>query len=83
MSDWLRSTVRTVVPALWASLVVWLTHLGLPQSVLDAVSGLGAQVADLVALAVVYGFVRFIEPHLPDWMTRLLLGSAKPPTYEA
>lgn len=81
MTDWLRSVIRTVVPAGWAMLIVWLTHLGLPQSVLDAVSGLGGQVTDLVAMAVVYGFVRFIEPHLPVWITRVLMGSARPPMY--
>ncbi|TCO64961.1 hypothetical protein [Actinocrispum wychmicini] len=81
MSDWLRSVVRTVVPAAWAALVVWLTHLGLPPAILDAVSGLGGQVTDLVALAVVYAAVRRAEPHVPPWLARLLLGSAQPPTY--
>jgi hypothetical protein len=81
MTDWLRSVIRTAVPGLWAGLVVWLTHLGLPQSILDAVSGLGGQLADLAALVVVYGFVRWVEPHIPDWLTRVLLGSARPPQY--
>lgn len=41
--------------------------------------------ADLVVLPIVVGVVypiaRAIEGQLPDWLTRVLLDSAKPPTY--
>jgi hypothetical protein len=82
-SDWLRSVVRTVLPGAWAAFVLWLASLGLPQSFTDwlASDTVATHVLELAAFAVVYGFVRFIEPHLPDWLTRLFLGSAKAPTY--
>ncbi|HEV2782053.1 MAG TPA: hypothetical protein VGX25_21900, partial [Actinophytocola sp.] len=73
-----------VMPAAWAALVVFLVkQFGLPPAaeawlssapVVDAVT-------NLAALAAVYAFVRWIEPRIPDWATRLLLGSARPPTY--
>jgi len=53
MSDRLTAWLRTVVPALWAS------------------------------LAGVYALLRGLEPHLPNWLTVILLGSSRPPTYPA
>ncbi|MFI0469565.1 hypothetical protein ACH347_36305 [Saccharopolyspora sp. 5N102] len=35
-----------------------------------------------LVLAAVYAALRKIEPRLPSWVTRLLLGSNTPPTYE-
>lgn len=83
MSDRLRSIVRTVVPGAWSVLVLWLVSLGLPQT---ATVWLGSdlvvtQVVQIVSATVVYAAVRWVEPRLPDWATRILLGSAKPPTY--
>jgi MFS superfamily sulfate permease-like transporter len=34
-----------------------------------------------VAIAVWYALARWLEPRLPDWLTRLVLGSAAAPTY--
>jgi hypothetical protein len=83
MSDYVRSVVRTVLPAAWSMFVLWLVSLGLPQSAADwlASETVATKVVEVTALAIVYGFVRWIEPHMPDWLARLLLGSAKPPTY--
>lgn len=81
MSDLLRSIVRTVVPGAWAALVAWLVGLGLPAAVTDWLSGLGGRVTELVALVVVYAVVRWVEPHLPNGLSRLLTGSARTPTY--
>lgn len=83
MSDWLRSLVRTVVPGAWAAFVLWLVSLGLPQTAADWLGSetVASKVVELAALAAVYGFVRWIEPVLPDWLTRLFLGSAKAPSY--
>jgi hypothetical protein len=47
------------------------------------VAGLGGRVTELVALAVVDIAVRVVEPHLPGWLARLLLGWPTPPTYAA
>lgn len=80
-NDALTSWLRTVVPGLWATLVTWLISLGLPTSVTDAVAGLGGTVVFPLALAIVYALLRWIEPMLPAGLTRIVLGSAKPPRY--
>ena len=83
MTDWLRSVVRTAFPAAWSVFVLWLVSVGLPQSFTDWLTSdqVVTQVVQVVSAAVVYAFIRWVEPHLPDWLTRVLLGSAKPPTY--
>jgi hypothetical protein len=81
MSDSLTSWVRTVVPALWSALVAWLVALGLPSAVTDAAAGLVDVLVVPVALASVSALLRWVEPRLPDWLTRVLLGSTRPPTY--
>lgn len=81
MSDRLTAWVRTVVPALWSTLVAWLVSLGLPPSVTDALAGLGDVLVVPVALAVVYAALRWVEPRVPRWLAVLLLGSPRTPTY--
>jgi hypothetical protein len=81
MSDRLTSWLRTVVPGLWSALVAWLVTLGLPESFATTFGGLGDVVVVPIVLAVVYAALRWIEPMLPDWLTRILLGSAVPPVY--
>ncbi|MFF5988128.1 hypothetical protein [Prauserella flavalba] len=81
MSDKLTSWLRTVFPWAWSLLVAWLVSLGLPDAVTGWVSGLGTVVADVAVGAVVYAFLRWVEPRMPDWLTRVFLGSAKPPIY--
>jgi hypothetical protein len=83
MSDYLRSIIRTVLPAAWAAVVLYLARLGLPDVAVAWLSSnqVVEHVTELGAVAAVYGFVRYIEPHLPDWLIRILLGSAKAPTY--
>ena len=43
------------------------------------VTGLG--VVNLVIAGVLYGFARWVEPHLPSWLTALFFGSTKTPVY--
>jgi 4-amino-4-deoxy-L-arabinose transferase-like glycosyltransferase len=81
MSDRLTAWVRTVVPALWATLVAWLVSLGLPPAVTGAAAGLVDVLVVPGALASVYALLRWLEPRTPDWLTRVLLGSARPPIY--
>lgn len=83
MSDWLRSVLRTVLPGAWSAVVLWLASFGLPQAAVDWLNSetVATQVVQLAVFAIVYGFVRWVEPRIPDWLTRILLGSAKPPTY--
>ncbi|WP_075846552.1 hypothetical protein [Saccharomonospora sp. CUA-673] len=81
MSDRLTSWVRTVVPALWAALVAWFVGLGLPAEFADTLGGLADELIVPAALAGVYALVRWVEPRLPQWLARLLLGSSRPPAY--
>lgn len=81
----LTSILRTVVPVLWGSLIGWLLGL-LP--VLEPLRGSLLEYGDLLApimgavlIAAWYAFWRWLEPKLPDWLTRAVLGSAKTPTY--
>ncbi|WP_043843489.1 hypothetical protein [Amycolatopsis taiwanensis] len=83
MNDKITSIVRTVVPGTWAALVAWLVGLGLPAAVTGWLSGLGGTVTELAALAAVYIAVRVVEPRLPGWLVRVLLGSAVQPSYSA
>lgn len=83
MSDKVTAYLRTAVPALWGSLVTWLLATWvLPQEVVDLLTSdvLVAAVTALVVLAW-YALWRWAEPHLPAWFTRLVLGSARTPTY--
>lgn len=84
MSDRLRSWLRTVLPGAWSVLVLWLVSLGLPQSFADWLNSdaVVTQVVQVAAGAVVYAFLRWVEPVLPDWLTRIFMGSAKQPQYD-
>lgn len=84
MSDRITSYLRTAVPLAWGWLVAQLVLAvpGLPAEVVDLLrsDAMVTAVSTLVALA--WYFVwRKLEPHLPDWATRLVLGSAAAPVY--
>lgn len=82
MSDRLTSWVRTVVPGLWAALVTWLvTRIPGVAGFADQVSGAVEPIIETAVLAAVYAALRKVEPALPDWLTRVFLGSANPPKY--
>lgn len=74
------SLIRTYVPVLWGYLLTFVATrfpdfyvaLDNPALVL-AVGG--------VVTAAWYTLWRKLEPHVPGWLTRLLLGSVKAPTY--
>lgn len=88
MPDRLIALLRTVVPSLWAYLLAWLVARGaITTEAATGAAPLGAQLVDfLIAPAVVgvyYLVARWLEsqPWMPRWLVRLLLGSARPPTY--
>jgi hypothetical protein len=81
VSDRLTAWVRTVVPALWSTLVAWLVSRGLPPAVTDAAAGLGELVVVPAALAAVYALLRWVERRLPKWLAVVFLGSARTPVY--
>lgn len=81
MSDALTSWVRTVVPGLWSALIAWLVTLGLPESFGEALGGLTDTFIVPAVLAVVYAAIRWVEPRVPDWLSTVLAGSPRTPTY--
>jgi hypothetical protein len=83
LGNQLTSWLRTVVPGLWATLVTWLVSFGLPASMTDWLGWLGNQVIVPIVLAIVYALLRRLEPGMPPWLTRLLIGSNRPPQYAA
>ena len=83
----LTSILRTLVPALWGSLIAWLIGV-LPilaplEADLNGLADIILPVLTAVIIGAWYAFWRWLEPRLPDWLTRAVLGSAKTPTYPA
>ncbi|MET4094553.1 hypothetical protein [Arthrobacter sp. UYCu712] len=77
--------LRTVVPALWGSLIAWLIGV-LPilaplEADLNGLANILLPIITAVIIGAWYAFWRWLEPRLPDWLTRAVLGSAKTPTY--
>ena len=81
LSAYVVSLLRTVVPVAWGSLIAWLlTVISLPAPV----SGFLTAQTDLVvvvAIAAWYAGFRWLEPRLPAWLTRIVLGSNQTPSY--
>lgn len=89
----LTSIIRTLVPIWWGQLIAW--GLGIFPALEPWRGQLLAQgnpLAEVLALAVVpavgavitaawYAFWRWLEPKLPAWLVRAVLGSAKTPMY--
>jgi hypothetical protein len=82
MSDRFVSWLRTVFPVAWSALISWLASLCVPQFVTGALGPAGELVVLPIIVGVVYPLVRWIEPRLPMWLTRILLGSARSPSYQ-
>ncbi|WP_154605975.1 hypothetical protein [Arthrobacter sp. AQ5-05] len=81
----LTSILRTIVPALWGSFIGWALALIPAMEPLRAqlltYGDLAAPIIGAVIIGAWYALWRKLEPRLPDWLTRILLGSAKTPTY--
>lgn len=81
----LISVLRTVVPYIWGLLIGWLiTVLPVLQPLEQELLSIGT-LALPVLIAVIsagwYAFWRWLEPKLPVWLTRAVLGSSKTPEY--
>lgn len=80
LRNWGLSWIRTGVPILWG---YFLTFLATRAPAIHELLGnpyiLGA-VVGAVTLAW-YALVRWLEPRLPAWLTRLVIGAATPPLY--
>ena len=83
------SYLRTVVPVVWGSLVAQLLAWATPHlpgqvaaTLADWLSGeSGVALVTAAVIAAWYVLWRRAEPVLPDWITRLVLGSAAAPIY--
>jgi hypothetical protein len=89
LGDYGASLLRTAVPSLWgtalAALLAWVLPR-VPGDVGEALSSLlGSELVTglLVAASIAawYAVARWLEPRLPAWLTRLVLGSSAAPTY--
>lgn len=81
----LTSILRTMVPYVWGIIVGWVLSI-VPvleplRADLLAYGNLAVPVIAAILAGLWYAFWRWLEPRLPDWLTRILLGSAKAPTY--
>jgi hypothetical protein len=81
LSDKVVSLLRTVVPVVWGSAIAWLlTVVALPAPVTGFLTN-QTDVVVVVAIAAWYAGFRWLEPKLPPWLTRIVLGSNQTPTY--
>jgi hypothetical protein len=83
VSDYLVSVIRTSIPTAWAALIAWLVGVNLLPPELVAQAEGFAVVLTAVAVALFYALVRWLEGQtwFPLWLSRMLLGSVKAPTY--
>jgi len=81
----LTSILRTLVPALWGSFIGWVLAVVPVLEPLRAdliqYGDFAVPVISAVLIGGWYALWRWLEPRLPDWLTRILLGSAKAPVY--
>lgn len=83
LSDRIVSILRTVVPSLWGSAILFLTaSVTLPETLTEY---LGSEATVAVVTAIViggwYALWRWLEPKIPAWLTRIVLGSNSTPSY--
>ena len=81
----LTSILRTIVPALWGSAIGWLLSIApvlepLREQLLAYADWL-TPIIGAIIIGAWYALWRRVEPLLPVWLTRILLGSAQAPVY--
>ncbi|WP_457948326.1 hypothetical protein ACTAQI_20385 [Pseudarthrobacter sp. alpha12b] len=89
MSQFLTAVLRTVIPSLWGSFITWavlllpvlapLQDYLLSQS--DVVTTAVTSAVTAVVIGAWYATWRWLQPRLPVWLARAVLGSAKTPSY--
>jgi len=80
LRDWGLSWIRTGVPVLWGMVLTFLASRA--PAVYELVNNpyVAALAVSLVTLAW-YSLVRWVEPRLPAWLTRLVIGANTAPKY--
>lgn len=89
LSDRAVSYLRTIVPVLWGSIVATILRVVSPHLPGDVGQALADFLASELALSLVtaaviagwYWVWRRLERRIPDWLVRLVLGSARTPGY--
>jgi hypothetical protein len=89
LSDRAVSWLRTTVPVLWGTVVAAILRTATPHLPGDLGTALADWLGSETTLALVtaaaiaawYALWRWVEPRIPDWLTRLVLGSAQTPVY--
>lgn len=83
ISDLMVSWLRTVVPAAWGLFLTWLLGVVvLPDALVEHISSeLFIGVVTTLAIGAWYWIWRKVEPRIPAWLTRVVLGSNQAPTY--
>lgn len=79
--------VRTIVPLMWARIVgIVLTSIPALEPLRELLLS-QSEVVVVVVTGLLLGawlaFSAWLQPHLPDWAARVLMGSTKTPTYDA
>lgn len=88
VSDKVVSLLRTAVPVVWGYVVAYVLA-NIPAAA-DFLASLGVDLNSVVVVNFVTGLAtvawyavwRWAEPKIPAWLTRIVLGSNKAPTYE-
>lgn len=82
ISDKAVSYLRTIVPGLWAAAITWLVTQfpGIPEGLSTWLSDQTGAVV-VLSLALWYVIWRKLEPLIPDWLTKIVLGSSLAPMY--
>lgn len=80
LRDWGLSWIRTGVPVLWGLLLTFLASRA--PAIYELVNNPYAAglAVGLVTLAW-YSLARWVEPRLPAWLTRVIIGANTPPQY--
>lgn len=83
ISDRVVSILRTVVPTAWGAAIAWLlATVALPTALAEYLAGEATVVVvTTLVIGLWYSLWRWLEPRLPAWLTRIVLGSNQPPEY--
>jgi hypothetical protein len=80
---WGISVLRTAVPGAWGYVLAWLaSQIPVLEPVLERPEVVGASGAITFGLGLGwYAVMRWVEPRLPAWLTRVVLGANARPLY--
>lgn len=81
MNDQLTAWLRTTIPTAWSALIAYLVTLGAPDWLTRPLGDAADVLVVPVVLGAVYALLRWAEPRMPAWLTRLLIGSTTRPNY--